>query len=349
MQDQGRLGQVAAYLTHSFFAAGDPDRAVASAQRALAIAEARGDVAIQIVTHAYLGQVYHALGDYQRAIDVLKRNVASLEGALRREHFGLSGRLSVLSHTWLVWCLAEVGEFAEGIARGKEGGQIAEAAERHFDLIRAYTGVGVLYLRKGDFEQAIPLLERGLVVSEAWNIPVWFPWTAAALGAAYAFSGRVAEALPLLEQAVAQAASMSFMVHQASRVTLLSEAYLLSGRLEEASDCAGQALALSLAHQERGNQAYALRLLGEVAVHGEPPDVAQAETYYRQGLSLADALGMRPLQAHCHLGLGTLYGQAGHAEQARRELSTAIALYRAMEMRFWLPQAEAALAQVQEY
>ena len=55
---------------------------------------------------------------------------------------------------------------------------------------------------------------------------------------------------------------------------------------------------------------------------------------------------MRPLVAHCHLGLGTLYVRIGQREQAHAELTTAIALYRAMEMTFWLPQAEAALAQV---
>jgi len=55
---------------------------------------------------------------------------------------------------------------------------------------------------------------------------------------------------------------------------------------------------------------------------------------------------MRPLQAHCHRGLGTLYLKTDRAEQARAELTTAIALYRAMEMTFWLPQAEATLAQV---
>jgi hypothetical protein len=56
---------------------------------------------------------------------------------------------------------------------------------------------------------------------------------------------------------------------------------------------------------------------------------------------------MRPLQAHCHRGLGTLYVAADQRELARTELSTAIALYRAMEMAFWLPQAEATLAQVE--
>jgi hypothetical protein len=56
---------------------------------------------------------------------------------------------------------------------------------------------------------------------------------------------------------------------------------------------------------------------------------------------------MRPLQAHCHLGLGTLYAKIGQREQARTELSTAIAMYRTMAMTFWLPQAEATLAQVE--
>jgi hypothetical protein len=56
---------------------------------------------------------------------------------------------------------------------------------------------------------------------------------------------------------------------------------------------------------------------------------------------------MRPRQAHCHLGLGTLYATIGRRDQAHVELSTAIALYRAMDMTFWLPQAEAVLAQVE--
>ena len=78
-----------------------------------------------------------------------------------------------------------------------------------------------------------------------------------------------------------------------------------------------------------------------------PQRVEPAEAHYHQALALAEELGMRPLQAHCHRGLGTLYATTGQREQARAELSTAIDLYRAMDMTFWLPQAEAALAQVE--
>jgi Flp pilus assembly protein TadD len=56
---------------------------------------------------------------------------------------------------------------------------------------------------------------------------------------------------------------------------------------------------------------------------------------------------MRPLVAHCHLGLGKLYARIGRRAEARTDLSAAIELYRAMEMTFWLPQAEAALAKVE--
>jgi Flp pilus assembly protein TadD len=89
-----------------------------------------------------------------------------------------------------------------------------------------------------------------------------------------------------------------------------------------------------------------MRLLGEIAAQRRPPEMEQAETHYRQALALAEELGMRPLQAHCHRGLGTLYSRVGRALQARAALGTAIALYRAMEMTFWLPQAEAALGRV---
>jgi tetratricopeptide (TPR) repeat protein len=130
-------------------------------------------------------------------------------------------------------------------------------------------------------------------------------------------------------------------------LTWLSEAHLLMERTDEALQIAERAFALSNEHQERGNQAYALRLLGAIAAHGDPPDGAPAEACYRQALILAEELSMRPLQAHCHRGLGTLYAATGQREQARAALTIALDLYRAMDMTFWLPQAEAALAQVE--
>jgi tetratricopeptide (TPR) repeat protein len=126
----------------------------------------------------------------------------------------------------------------------------------------------------------------------------------------------------------------------------LSEALLLVGRIDEASTLAGRLLDLSRTHTGHGYQAHAYRLLGEAAAQREPPEVELAEGYFRQALAVAEELGMRPLLAHCHRGLGTLYLTLGQREQARAALSAAVDLYRAMDMTFWLPQAEATLAQV---
>jgi len=92
----------------------------------------------------------------------------------------------------------------------------------------------------------------------------------------------------------------------------------------------------------------ALHQLGVVYAHAALPEVTQAEGHYQQALALADELGMRSLQAHCHHGLGTLYAATGQRQQARAALSTATEMYRAMDMKFWLPQAEAVLAQMEE-
>jgi tetratricopeptide (TPR) repeat protein len=127
-------------------------------------------------------------------------------------------------------------------------------------------------------------------------------------------------------------------------VAWLSEVYRLVGRSDEAWQHARQALDLAREQKARGDEAFALHQLGTVHAHADPPDVAQAETHYRQAQALAEEFGMRPLQAHCRFGLGTLYSKMGRREQARAELSIAIELYRTMDMTFWLPQAETMLA-----
>jgi tetratricopeptide (TPR) repeat protein len=345
--DQRRLGQVGHFMTTAFHVLGDLDRALASGQRTLSIAEALEGFFLQVRANFVLGAVHYSLGDYRRAMDFLGRSVAALTGDLLYQKHGGAGFNSVSSRTFLVWCQAELGVFADGVARGDEGVRIAEAVDHPFSLIQAYSGIGFLYLRKGDLRQAVAVLERGLSVHQEWPTPLMFPVLASPLGLAYALSGRIAEAIPLLEQAVEQATAMRIVYDQPLWLAALSEGYLLAGRLGEASDLAGRALDLARTHKERGNQAHALRLLGEIAAYSDLPQVEPAEDYYRQAIALADDLGMRPLLAHCRYGLGTLYIKTRRLEPARVELTITIALYRAMEMTFWLPQAEAMLARVE--
>jgi tetratricopeptide (TPR) repeat protein len=348
LDDHRRLGQVSIFLSIDCTIRGAYDQAIADAQRALVLATADGDVVLHALANCYLGLAYRAHGDYHRAIDCLRQTVEAFNGAWCREHFGQAILPAVQSRAFLVECHAELGMFTEGRALGEEGLQIAEAVTHLASLTVAYREVGLLFLRKGDLPRALPLLERAVSICQEVDLPANFPQMAAALGVAYTLSGRVADAVPLLTQAMEQAMATEMIYVQAFCGLSLGEAQALAGRLEEAHALAERALALAREHQERDNQAYALRLLGDIAARCEPSEAEQAEAHYRQALALADELGMRPLLAHCHLGLGTLYATIGQQEQARTELSAAIVLYRAMDMTFWLPQAEAALAQVKE-
>ena len=264
----------------------------------------------------------------------------------RQERFGQVILPAVQARAWLAWCHAELGTFGEGSAFGDEGLRIAEAVAHPGSLMVASWGIGLLALRHGDLRRALPQLERALRICQDTDLTIWLHAMAAALGAAYTLSGRVADAVPLLAQALERAIATARPGPQAECSLPLGEAQVLAGHLEDAQALAEQALELTRAHKARGNEAYALRLLGEIAVHRHPSERAGAEVHYRQALALAEELGMRPLVAHCHCGLGTLYAQTGQREQARTELSTAMEMYRTMDMAFWLPQTEAALAQV---
>ena len=120
----------------------------------------------------------------------------------------------------------------------------------------------------------------------------------------------------------------------------LGEAYLLAGRVDDAHTAALQALQLASEKGERGHEAYALCLLGDVASREAAVNMAAGETSYLRASGLAEKLSMRPLVAHCHLGLGKLYRRTDKREQAREHLTTATTMYREMGMTYWLEKAE---------
>jgi class 3 adenylate cyclase/tetratricopeptide (TPR) repeat protein len=346
--DHLRLGWVYAHMNNNFWVLGDVDRSIDYGQRALALATRLGDIGLQAWSDFSLGRIYYDAGDYTQAVESFERNVKALHGELRFERFGTNGSVAASSLAWLSYCLAELGTFTVGLAMAEDGLRIAETINHPFRMIEACFGISMVYLRQGDLQRAIPVLERGIGLCQDWHIPLLWPMMATALGLAYTLDGRVAAGLALVEQGMEQKVARGGLRNLVPMVILLSEAYLLAGRLEETRQRAEQALDLARQYQLRGNQVWALWLLGEVAARHTSLEVETAAAHYRQALALAEELGMRPLQAHCHLGLGTLYVRQGQQEQACTALSTAITLYRAMEMSFWLPQAEAALAQVLE-
>jgi class 3 adenylate cyclase/tetratricopeptide (TPR) repeat protein len=347
LDDSRRLGQVSVLLSRHFYFMGAYDQSMAAGQRALALATANGEVVLYALANQRLGLAYGAQGDHRRSIDYHRQAVESLEGAQRRERFGQVNLPAV--HCWarLAESHAELGTFAEGTALGDEGLRTAEAVAHPTSLMMALWGIGLLALRQGELTRALPLLERAMGICQDVDSPVYFPRLATALGAAYTLGGRVADAIQLLTQALEQTTARETVAFPALCSLPLSEAQLLAGHLGEAHALAERALAQAREHQERSNQAWVLRLLGDIAARREPLEVAPTEAYYQQALALAEELGMRPLVAHCHNGLGRLYHQTGRGVQARTALTAAIDLYRAMAMTFWLPQTEAALARLE--
>jgi class 3 adenylate cyclase/tetratricopeptide (TPR) repeat protein len=341
--DQHRLGWASAYLSQYLWLMGDPRRAEELGRRALLIASGLGDFALEVVATLFLGQGYFRVGDYRRAIDHCLRNVTTIKAERAHQRLGLTGLPSVLSRIWLAWAFAERGEFAEATMHAEEALSIAEAAGQPYSVGAACLCLGQVHLIRGALAQAVPVLEQGAGLCRSWNLRLTLATTAPALGLAYALSGRVVEALPILEDGEAQALKVQIF-DTSTATTALGAGYLMAGKFDEAARLASRVAELAAERGFRGHQARVSQLLGEIRARRDPLDMAGAEEHYRRALALADDLGMRPLVAHCHLGLGTLYRRTGLREQAQEHLTTANAMYREMGMGFWLAKAQAASA-----
>jgi tetratricopeptide (TPR) repeat protein len=121
----------------------------------------------------------------------------------------------------------------------------------------------------------------------------------------------------------------------------LAAGYLLAERQTDAATLALESLEAARRVGRRAREADARHILGHIAASVHPPKIGEAEGHYRAALALADELGMRPLVAHCHLGLGKLFQRTGQREQAHEHFTIATTMYREMDMTYWLEQAEA--------
>ncbi len=339
------------YLSQLYGLLGEHGRAIEAGERACATAQAADDLGVRVFANFQLGTAHWYAGDVRRAADALRAAITLVNGVPLGERFGLGALPAVAARFILAEVLAELGEFAEALAAGEEGLQIAQTAGHPYSEVLARLGLGYAHLRHADFAAATRMLEPGLALCRGMEFRVALPFFAAFLGSAYLWSGRATEAVPLLEEAIEAITAMRILGLRSWVIPFLAEAYLVLGRVAEAREHAEKAVALARAHRERGWEAWGLKLLGDVHAH-EPAEVdqggieqsgaEQAGDAYRQALALATELGMRPLVAHCHFGLGKLYRQTNMQDQAREHFTNATAMYREMDMRFWLEQAETA-------
>jgi tetratricopeptide (TPR) repeat protein len=329
-------------MTSYFLVTDQPHQALETGHRALSLAESSQDFGLQIDARFRVSVIHRILGDYRQAITLLTENINALCGDLQYEMFGGVASVAVTSRNYLIQCHNALGQFTASKRLQAEAVEIAETMHNTVSLVFAYGVASSVCVMQGDVQQAIPRLERSRALCQTHHITLMYQQTLLLLSLAYALAQRDTEALQLLDDVMPRQANIGRFVRP-----IFIETLFLTGRVEDALAYATEALNRYTPEESKVFRAETFRLLGDIHASSNLADVETAEGHYHESLALANELGMRPLQAHCHRGLGKLYRRTGQSEQARTELTTAIEMYRDMEMTFWLPETETALAAVE--
>jgi tetratricopeptide (TPR) repeat protein len=342
LRDDRRRGRVCAIMTTVLSTLDELDEALSTGTRAVEIAERAADLRLGVTTKSCLEEAYYYRGEYQRAVDIGLENLAAMPAEWAHEYLGLAVPPSVFGRVWLVMSLAELGKFAEAAKYEAEAIQLAEPTQHTHTIGLAYLAASIFHLLKGDWGKARSLVENWIVRLRSGNVAMllpWVPWAVACSASALAQIGDVEEALRRVEEAeqlLDEQAASGIFGHRGWAYLAVSRACLLLGRLDKARHL-GDCSVVSSQHQP-GFRAHALHLLADLAAHPDQFDAESGVAHYQQALALAQSHGMRPLVAHCYLGLSKLYRRTGKPEQARENLTTAMTMYREMDMAFWCEQ-----------
>jgi class 3 adenylate cyclase/tetratricopeptide (TPR) repeat protein len=338
--DAEQLARVLAIRTNALWFAGDHPRALESGHRAVTLAEAVGPPSHQIQASLNLGMVCQTVGDYRRALTLLTKALELLGGDLERERLGRNQYPVVVAHNGLAAAHDELGQFDVASAIHEKALRLAEAIGHSTTLLNARLASCGTLVRRAAFHDAIPRLEVAIKALRDAGLQVWVVSGSAMLGYSLAMTGRLSEGIALLRAAIEQAAR-GRRTNEAYWMADLCEAQLRGGQVAEARDLAERALDLSRQRNERSTEARILYLVGEISAQSLGQDErGAAEHHYVTAVALAEELGMRPLVAHCHLGLGKLYRRTGKREQAHEHLTTATTMYREMGMTYWLEKVQ---------
>jgi len=352
LNDHDRLGKLFTWMTAYWNLVGKSEQAVIAGKQALDYSIGLRNIDSNIVARYFLGLAYNSLGQFELSIQELKGVLSLIPRDRKFDFFGTTGILSVLCRAWLIRGLAQTGHFSETLEYGDEAIQSALERDHPFSIIYAYYAIGAVAVMRGDFDHAIGALEKGLRLCESAEIPVQRPLIVSCLAVAYAFVGRIDEALGLLDTItdrnlwVGGTGTRQLRLGKAMGMVWQVETYMLAGRYGEADVLARQALEVFRESKDRGSEAELRYLLAEILVRRHPSSFSQAEESYRAASILAHELGMRPLQAHCYLGLGTIHAQSKDTRIAQSEIGTARELYRDMHMPFWVGKSAFALTAI---
>ena len=340
LHDDRRRGLACSFMTTTYATVDELGEAAATGKRALEIADRLGDAKIRLLAKSFLAQVYCYSADYERVIELATGNLASLPPEWTNEHFGMAVPSAIFDRAWIIMSLAELGRFAEAAKYEAEAIALAEATEYAFNISWAHLAASMPHLLKGDWARARTLVEHWIATLRGGNVAIHLPWAVAASAWALAQIGAKDQALDRVQEAeelLERQAARGIVGHRGWAYQAMGRACLLLGRLDKARQLAERAVGTS--QHQPGFAAHALHLLGDLAAQPDRFDAENSIAHFREALTVAQKHGMRPLIAHCHLGLGRVHDRLGKPD-AHKHLATAAAMYRDMDMAFWLKQAE---------
>jgi class 3 adenylate cyclase/tetratricopeptide (TPR) repeat protein len=326
--DLARLARVAGYLGTTCVFLGDFAQALEEVARARELATRARNPQLEIEMGLRSAQIYIYRGEFAAATPLVADVIRAVGSGGTASRFFGQILTSAQAHGYLAMCLCEQGDFAAAIDASQRGLADAEREEHRYSQAIIGGLGGLVYLRKGDLEEARCLLEPAVELVRTLELSLIRSLTLTNLGLTYVYLGAVEAGLALLEEA------------QEPHPVSLAEAYLVAHRFDEAKATARRALESARQAGEVAIVARANWLLGATATELDPPAVTEAIEAYGDATAMAQQLGMRPLIAHCHLGLGKLFARTGKRDQAQEHLTTATTMYREMDMAFWLRQAE---------
>ena len=301
-------------------------------EHAATVAKTLGDFPLLTSSTLYIGTARFCLGNLVAAEQSFRHVIDALGEAAAGEKLGLHGLPLVFAESGLTALFAEEGRFEEARAHGTTSVRIAEALNHTYTLVFALRLLGHAHTVEGRLADAVVILERGRTLCEESSLLALLPNIMASLGHAYSLGGRSRDGVRLIEQALNALEEYGQRVWYALMLTQLAEAWLLGGDVLRARDCASRALSVARERGERGFEAAALRMLGAGAARGPSPDLETAREHYRGALVLAEERAMRPLIAHCHAGLATVYTLLGDHAGAIGHRTTALEICRTIGM-----------------
>ncbi|MGE5259147.1 MAG: ATP-binding protein [Hyphomicrobiales bacterium] len=329
IQDDVRLAQALNYLSSAHWIKKETLPALELAQKALTLAEKAGHFSCQVATILHLGIFYFTVGDYPKHVEWHQELRRRLTGEAAYLHHGLSSFPGAFGRGLLALGMAELGDFDQIEELRQEALEIAERVEDAFTLSSTDTFIGLAYLRHGELEVALPLLEKGHQMCLLSKMQFLRAFTAGALGQAYLLAEEPRRALDVLEETT-RPEIFERGVWTVYPLTILADAYRAAGEDALALATASRALALADEVQARGFETWAMWVMARIHADGDRPE--EAEDWYRRTLQRASHLLMRPLVAHCHQGLGKLFLRLGDETKARSGLDAARDLYRSLRM-----------------